>query len=314
VPAAPHSGTPVAPPGRVWDTTSSAGGLRDTDVVRGLPATGGLHQAVQIEGRRFFGSATWQTIGPAVRAGLSHAQMSAALTAMTRGEALLSPVALGRLTRSNAEITARASVLRMEYRRTDGKAEFNPVNEVSELSSQSHQYWWLGGLTGQLGVEVGPVTVDAVLGGQYRSREATSHSTAGRVLANAKIPTPTVIYDAYVRVTITLKNGSRTRDVTGVIPAEIGIPLAETTAALPGVTVFYEPDAAVPPQRRDSPPQAPAVVVPAVVVPARQPRLSSIREMVNNLRGTEPVGPERAAEPLSSILSTLLRLPPEESS
>jgi hypothetical protein len=244
-PPAAITGSVRQPPERIW-RTGADGGLRDTDVVRGLPDVGGLYQAAEIEVRKFFGDKLWRKIAGTVRGGLRHDQLSAALTPMSRGEVLLSPLALGRLLHPDAKIAARAQVVRAEYRRVAKTGELNIVNQVSRQDSQASQYWWVAGLTGQGGVQVGfddfKLTVNLLGGGQYRSRKATLHASSGRVVSNAKFAEPTVIYDAEILVTLTLQDGSKTREIKGVIPAQLGIPLAEHTAdASPGVTVFHAP-------------------------------------------------------------------------
>jgi hypothetical protein len=114
----------------------------------------------------------------------------------------------------------------------------NPVTELTSQSTRSEQYWWQGGLQIQAGPVIGPVTMAAVLGGLYRRRDASVLTSTGRVIANAKIPERIAVYDADVLTTFTLRVGSRRRVITGVISAEIGIPVTETTAVLGDKTEF----------------------------------------------------------------------------
>jgi hypothetical protein len=239
VPLLPAASAEV-PPRRVWSRARGQG-LRDTDTVRGLPDTGGLLQALDIEGRALFGAQSWRGLAPVARGALAHPALMAGLPAMTRGEALLAPLAFQEIGHPEAEITATARIVWLRYRRTTDKAEMNPVNEVTVESPRSEQYWWEAGTQVQAGPVIGEVTLAGVFGGAFRSRTAMVANSAGRVLANAKIPADTAIYDAYVATKLTLRSGTRQRVVSGLIPAEIGIPVAETTTADPGVTEFRPP-------------------------------------------------------------------------
>lgn len=233
------------PPPRIW-RTGPAGGVRDTDVIRGLPDIGGLHQAVEIEARSFYGERLWRKIAPAVRGGLRHDQMSSALPSMTRGEVLLSPLALGRILHPNAKFAARAQVLRTEYRRVAKAGELAILNQVSQRKAGASQLWRAAGFSAVAGVGLGfgPVSLnlDLLGGGQYQRRSGILHTNGGRVVSNAKFTETTVIYDADVLVMITLRDGPKTREIKGVIPVQLGIPVAEHTEyAPPGTTVFYAP-------------------------------------------------------------------------
>lgn len=238
--AVPSTAGAVAPPSRVWSLVRGQG-LRDTDTIRGLPDTGGLFPALEAAGKTVFGAGSWGRIAPLMREALSHASLSAGLPAMTRGEAMLNPLAFRELGRPQGQISGQARIVLMQYERTSAKAEMNPVNELTSRSVRSEQYWWQGGLQIQLGAEFGPVTVAGVAGGLYRRRNAAVLGSTGRVLASAKIPAPTAVYSAYVLTTFTLREGTRQRVVTGVIPAEIGIPIAQTTPAAEGETEFRPP-------------------------------------------------------------------------
>ncbi|HEY6494071.1 MAG TPA: hypothetical protein VIZ43_12405 [Trebonia sp.] len=239
----PSPAEPVAPPARVWGLERGEG-LSDTDTVRGLPDTGGLLQALEPAGEAVFTGGDWRRVAPVVRGVFSHASLAAALPAMTRTEAVLNPLAFGDLAGRfpEAEITARARVVRMEHQRTIAKAELNPVNEFTAQSSLSEQYWLQGGLQAQVGPEVGPVSVEGVLGGLHRHREAGLVGSTGRAIANAKYPVPSAIFDADVLITISVRQGGRKRVITGVIPAQLGIPLAETTPSPAGETTFLAPE------------------------------------------------------------------------
>jgi hypothetical protein len=231
---------PREPPSRVWGLTRGQG-LRDTDTVRGLPDTGGLLQALDAEGRALFGAQAWRTFAPVARGALAHPALMAGLPAMTRGQAMLNTVAVKEIGRSVVEITAEARIVSLQYRRTAAKAEMNSVNEVSAQSSRSEQFWSDNGPQFQVGPSIGPVTIAGVLGLAYRRRTATVTNSTGRVMGNAKIPAPSAIYDAYVATTLTLRRGTEQRVISGVIPAEIGIPVAETTPGVLGVTEFRPP-------------------------------------------------------------------------
>jgi hypothetical protein len=233
----PSPADALAPPRRVWGGEPGKG-LSDTDVIRGLPGTGGLLQALDAAGKDVFGTSSWRKLAPVMRGALGHASLAAGLPAMTRGEAALNPLALRGLGHQKGQMTARARIVGMRYLRTSSKAEMNPVNELTSQSTRSEQYWWQGGLQIQAGPVIGPVTMAAVLGGLYRRRDASVLTSTGRVIANAKIPERIAVYDADVLTTFTLRVGSRRRVITGVISAEIGIPVTETTAVLGDKTEF----------------------------------------------------------------------------
>ena len=223
----PGEAESAAPPRRVWGLERGQG-LRDTDTIRGLPDTGGLLQALDVEGKAVFGAGAWHKLAPVMRGALSHATLAAGLPAMTRGETVLNPLSFPELGRSKGRITVKARVVRMEYLRKSEDAEKNPVNEFTAQSSRSEQYWWQGGLQVQAGAEIGPVTVAGMLGVLYRHRKAALLNSTGRVIANAKFPEPTAIYDAHILTIIALSQGDKKRVITGIIAAEIGIPLTDT--------------------------------------------------------------------------------------
>jgi hypothetical protein len=244
LPVPPRAGA-VAPPSRVWSRERGQG-LRDSDTIRGLPDIGGLRQALDIEGRAVFGASAWRGLAPVVRAALAHPALMAGLPAMTRGEAVLNPLAFRELLNPDMEVTGEARVVRMQYRRTIQKAEMNPVNELTSASTRSEQFWWQAGLQVQAGPEIGPVTMAGVIGRLFRRRAATVSGSTGRVIANAKFSAPSAVYDAYVVTTFTLRSGTERRVITGVIPAEIGLPVSETTPAALGETEFRPPAQAQP--------------------------------------------------------------------
>jgi hypothetical protein len=227
----------MAPPRRVWGGEPGQG-LSDTDIIRGLPDTGGLLQALEVVGKEVFGARSWPRLAPVMRGALGHASLAAGLPAMSRGEAVLNPLALQGVGQQKVRMTARARIVGMRYLRTSSKAELNPVNELTSQSTRSEQYWWQGGLQIQAGPSVGLVTVAGQAGLLYRRRNASVLTSTGRVIANAKIPERIAVYDADVQTTFTLRVGSRRRVITSLISAEIGIPVTETTAVIGGETEF----------------------------------------------------------------------------
>ncbi|MBV9026195.1 MAG: hypothetical protein JO362_20945 [Streptomycetaceae bacterium] len=236
-----HPDKALVPPARVWGGEGDKGGagLRDTDVIRALPDTAGIHGAVGAAGRRLFDRQTWGRIERLVQESVSNARLATFLPSMTRGKQILTPPALGGLLEQHASVTASAQIVQLRYLRTDGKAELNPVNETADQRTRTNPQWWTAGLQAQVGLEAdlkgaAKGTAALVLGGQYRARSAATTTLSGRVLANAKMPTPTAVYEGYVKITITLRHGTQTEEVSGVVPLEVGIPAAETSVTPDG--------------------------------------------------------------------------------
>jgi hypothetical protein len=224
------------PPTRVW-SRSYGQGLGDTDVVRALPDTSGFHGAMDVAGRQLFGRHTWARIGRLVQDSVSNARLATLLKTMTRGEQVLSPAALNRLLDKPAEITATARIVQLRYLRTDRKAELNPASETTDQRTRTNPRWWAVDGRGQAGLEAElpffdmKAMADLIVGGQYRERSAATATLTGRAVANGKFATPTAIYDGFTKITVCLRYGGRTEEVSGVVPLEVGIPLAETSGA-----------------------------------------------------------------------------------
>jgi hypothetical protein len=240
--ARPGPGQMLMPPDRIWN--ASLGGLTDTDVIRALPSSGGIHQALEIEGRAVFGTKAWQDLGPVAAAAISNEQLSAGLPAMTHGGAHVSPLGIHWPGITDGQVTATAQLLYMEHVRTDDKAELNPVNETTQQMSDADQHWRAGQLQFQLGAQVGipggtEATVDASLGAQYRRRAGVLSLSTGRVVDNGKFRWPTAVFWSLVRVDITLRSGAARRTITAVIPAEIGIPVSDCATAPAGSDGTY---------------------------------------------------------------------------
>ncbi|WP_239405494.1 hypothetical protein [Frankia sp. Cj3] len=252
---APAPDDTLIPPARVF-SAGPDGGLRDSDVVRGLPDTGGLHQLVEVTGKKFFGPKTWKKIGPIVRATTSNPRLTAHLPGMTRGETLSSPPLRNTIGASHASVTATAEIVELRYIRQDKGAELNPVNETSTQASMTSRNFWIAGLQGQAGPEIdlgekSSITVSAALGFQYRNRHASAKITTGRVVDNGKFSTPTAIYEGFTKITFTFQSGDTTSTVFGVVPVELGIPVAETTplgSGHSGPAIFNPPTVMSSPQ------------------------------------------------------------------
>ncbi|WP_157474620.1 hypothetical protein [Parafrankia sp. EUN1f] len=233
------------PPTRIWSDLEDRG-LRDTDVVRSLPDTTGLHRALDVYGPRVFGASSWAKIGDVVKATFSNANLSASLPGMTRGEPLTTPRLLNSTFSPDTTASATAEILHLRHLRSDDKAELNPVNETTTQTTQQRQYWSQGGVAAQAGVEAdlaadleGSVEVSG--GGAYRGRSADIIGSTGRVLGNGKFASPTANFEGFAKISIELKADGRTETITGVVPVELGFPVDELAVMLnPLISTTFE--------------------------------------------------------------------------
>ena len=224
------------PPARVWSPRPGEG-LRDTDVVHGLPDTGGFLQAVEADGRSLFGTGTWKRISGTVFDTLGNVQLAAHLPSMTRGEALVSPPLLTGPTDPQADVTVTAQIVELRFVREDDSAELNPVSETRDRETYGRRHWWGGGAQAQAGVaaHLPGLSIVATLnaGFQRRGRDAVGETLTGRVVDNGKFAEPVARFEGHVKFTTTLRKGDQTRTFVGLAPVELSIPVNDCVAAAP---------------------------------------------------------------------------------
>ena len=236
------------PPARVWSPEAGQG-LCDTDVVHGLPDTGGIRQALDLHGRALFGRRTWRRISDVALDTVSNAQLAAHLASMTRGEPLVGPPLLTRPTDPPAGVTVTARVVQLRYVGPDANATLNLFNETTDRETHARQHWWTAGAQANAGAKAvmpgAQVTGALNMGGTRRSRDGVRNTVTGYAMNTAIYPEPVARYEGYVSVTVTLRRGDRQRTFTGLAPVGLSIPLAETVAsddAEPGQSRVFEPD------------------------------------------------------------------------
>ncbi|MFJ6775842.1 hypothetical protein ACIQOV_33620, partial [Kitasatospora sp. NPDC091257] len=231
-------------------------GLRPGDVLRWVGDTAGLRGLLRTEGPRFFGEGPWKRLEPVVSAGLSHAQLSALLTpavgahqgtggAVGPQRAIGTPSVSRRWFVDDVQVAVKASLVQLEYHGDSARAALSPANESGggNRSTQLTGRQW--NLRGQVGVQgdLGALvegTGSLLVGGAYRQRLGTVTDAGGRNVANAKANTPMARYTGYVQLEVTLHKGGdpagqdpgNERSLSGLMPVELEIPHADTTAGV----------------------------------------------------------------------------------
>ncbi|MFD8595254.1 hypothetical protein ACFV1L_09655 [Kitasatospora sp. NPDC059646] len=221
----------AGPPQSVWHGGDDRGGLGETVVVRDVESTAALREALDAKGRERFGD-DWNAVRDQVMQGFSQPNLAARLTGMTRGEALEVKVP----GKEGLVVTAVARVESMTYRREDGKAELNTVNETSSFAVDRR----LGARTtieqGQVGgtAAKGTPGVDLVAAGsgQQRQRVGGQGRQADRVYANGKYGAPQAIYGAELRVDLHVGRPGEAPgagpDVSAPLRVEVGLDARDT--------------------------------------------------------------------------------------
>ncbi|MFJ5921369.1 hypothetical protein ACIQF6_02055 [Kitasatospora sp. NPDC092948] len=224
----------VSPPDSVWRGGNDSGGLGETVVVRDLESTAALRAALDAKGRERFGD-DWNAVRDQVMQGFSQPNLAARLTGMTRGE----PLEVKIPGKEGLVVTATARVEEMTYRREDGKAELNTVNETSTFSVDRRLDARTTLEQGQLGGSVAKATKTApgaeigVTGaGQQRRRAGGQGRQADRVYASGKYSAPQVIYGAELRVDVHVgrpgEAGAGRPDFSEPVRVEVGMDARET--------------------------------------------------------------------------------------
>ncbi|KDN82111.1 hypothetical protein KCH_61270 [Kitasatospora cheerisanensis KCTC 2395] len=249
----------VGPPDSVWHGGDDRGGLGESVVVRDLESTAALRQALDAKGRERFGD-DWNAVRDQVMQGFSQPNLAARLTGMTRGEALEVKIP----GKEGLVVTAVARVESMTYRREDGKAELNTVNETSAFAVDRR----LGARTtveqGQLGGTAvkGTPGLDLVAAGsgQQRQRVGGQGRQADRVYASGKYSAPQVIYGAELKVDLHVGRPGEAlaagHQVSAPLRVEVGMDARDTVKTQAprsedGVVAFRRPERQ--PQRQAEP-------------------------------------------------------------
>lgn len=73
-------------------------------------------------------------------------------------------------------------------------------------------------------------TTTVNVSGSHIARHGTTGGSGGKAFSGSKFPEPVARYQAFVELTLTLKDGDRTRTLPVVVPADVLIPLDHTTA------------------------------------------------------------------------------------
>ena len=236
MPKDPMTGPPVPvpvpvriPPRRLW-----TGGMRDLDVVRWLSDSSGVQDILRSIGPAFFGKQTWKRLEGLSRSTLGHSQLSSKLGIATRGEELGTPEPGHLYGSSRAGVSGAVRLLRLEYRGTESAVELSPANETVSSTGSSRLDWAAWGGSARIGVmaNAGNAEASMIFTGSVQRRESygVARTNGGRVIASAKFNTPMARYDGYAEVTLTFRNGDRTRQESGIVPVTIDIPVQETTA------------------------------------------------------------------------------------
>ncbi|MFG2692761.1 hypothetical protein [Kitasatospora sp. NPDC048407] len=278
----------AAPPDSVWRGGDDRGGLGETVVVRDLESTAGLREALDRKGRERFGE-DWNSVRDQVMQGFSQPNLAARLTGMTRGEALEVKIP----GKEGLVVKAVARVEEMTYRREDGKAELNTVNETGAFSVARR----LGARTtieqGQLGGAVAKGTPGAELGatasGQQRRRAGGQGRQADRVYASGKYSAPQVIYGARLVVDVHVGRpgeavGGRP-DVSAPVKVEVGLDARETVKVeAPSTGSFTRPEQR--PERTAAPAEAATHTAPRRMTERHELNASYV---VHSLSGADKV-------------------------
>ncbi|MFJ8038997.1 hypothetical protein ACIRBX_00600 [Kitasatospora sp. NPDC096147] len=259
-PPATHEVT--SPPASVWDGGTDRGGLGETVVVRDLESTAALRKAVDAQGRERFGK-DWDSVRDQVLQGFSQPNLAAKLTAMTRGE----PLQIKVPGREDLVVTATARVESMTFRREDGKAELNPVNETGAFSVDRRLLSRTALVNGQAGGTVAKAVPGApgadllgTVNGQQRERAGAQGRQADRVFANGKYSAPQVIYGAELSVDIHFgkpgESAGGKSDTSAPLKVEVGMDARDTVKVQAprsddGTVAFQRPAADPAPAGRD---------------------------------------------------------------
>ncbi|MFI5532995.1 hypothetical protein ACIA8O_31105 [Kitasatospora sp. NPDC051853] len=231
-PAPTHEVT--SPPDSVWRGGNGRGGLGETVVVRDLESTAALRQAVDAQGRERFGK-DWDSVREQVLQGFSQPNLAAKLTGMTRGE----PLEIKIPGKEDLVVTATARVDSMTYRREDGKAELNTVNETGSFHVDRQLLSRTALVNGQFGGTVARPTPGAPgadliggVNGQQRDRAGAQGRQADRVYANGKYSAPQVIYGAGLTVDVHFGrpgeiSGGKS-DTSAPLKVEVGLDARDT--------------------------------------------------------------------------------------
>ncbi|MGW2399614.1 WXG100-like domain-containing protein [Kitasatospora sp. NPDC001664] len=225
----------TSPPDSVWRGGNDRGGLGETVVVRDLESTAALRKAVDAQGRERFGK-DWDSVREQVLQGFSQPNLAAKLTGMTRGE----PLEIKIPGKENLVVTATARVDSMTYRREDGKAELNTVNETGSFHVDRNLLSRTALVNGQFGGTVARPTPGAPgadliggVNGQQRDRAGAQGRQADRVYANGKYSAPQVIYGAGLTVDVHFgppgdKGSSGRSDTSAPLKVEVGLDSRDT--------------------------------------------------------------------------------------
>ncbi len=222
----------AGPPESVWRGGNDRGGLGEDVVVRDVENTSALRAAVDAKGRERFGK-DWDAVREQVLQGFSQPKLASRMTGMTRGEPLVVKIP----GKEDMVVTATARVQEMTYRREDGKAALNTVNENSSFTVERRMLARTAAGNGQLGgtVAKGAPGGDLLATGsaQRRDREGGQDRQADRVYANGKYNAPQVIYGAKLAVDVhfgrpgeTLPGGRS--DTTAPLGIEVGLEAGST--------------------------------------------------------------------------------------
>ncbi|MGW4378481.1 WXG100-like domain-containing protein [Kitasatospora sp. NPDC004531] len=248
----------AGPPDSVWRGGDDRGGLGESVVVRDVESTAALRSALDTGGRARFGG-EWDSVREQVMQAFGRPNLAARLTGMTRGEALEVRIP----GKEGLVVTAVARVEAMTYRRADGKAEINTVNETSAFTVDRRLRTRTAVEQGQAGGAVAKGTPGVELGatasGQQRRRAGGQGRQADRVYAGGKYSAPQVIYGAELVVDLRLgrpgeAGGAVRPDVSVPLRAEVGLDARDTVKASPEAGTRFQP----PSQKPESSP-SPAV-------------------------------------------------------
>ncbi|MFJ1791311.1 WXG100-like domain-containing protein [Kitasatospora griseola] len=247
----------VSPPDSVWHGGDDRGGLGETVVVRDLESTSALRAALDLKGRERFGE-DWNAVRDQVMRGFSQPNLAARLTGMTRGE----PLEVKIPGKEGQVVRAVARVEGMTYRREDGKAELNAVNETGAFSVNRRldartviEQGQLGGTVAKAAKGTPGAEIGVTGSGQQRRRAGGQGRQADRVYASGKYSAPQVIYGAELVVDVHVgrpgEAGGGRPDVSVPVRVEVGLDARETVKVQAprtedGVIGFRRPEGAAP--------------------------------------------------------------------